>query len=85
MNEHGILTWVEIPPPVVDATLNISIDELHVDELRTIRRIFRNIEIRRRYRELLPTAGQLQAIYELADRYGLSDRHIRTIIYGKVA
>ena len=60
-------------------------DDLHVDELRVIRRIFRNIEIRKRYRELLPEFGQLQAIDELSVRYGLSDRHIRSIIYGKVA
>lgn len=43
----------------------------------------RNREIRQRYGELLPGMGQEQAILELCDNYDLSDRRIRSILYGR--
>lgn len=72
----------------MDASLlTISMDGLHADDMRGIRvavsRAMRNREIRQRYAELLPGIGQEQAILDLADAYDLSDRHIRSILYGR--
>lgn len=53
--------------------------------MRWVRRIYRNVEIRTRYRELQPAIGQVQAIAELSDIYGLSEAQIKNILYGRRA
>lgn len=69
----------------MSTTLSISLHDLHADEMRWVRRIYRNVEIRARYRELQPEIGQVQAIAELSDIYGLSEAQIKNILYGRRA
>lgn len=67
----------------MSASLSISFDDLHVEEISVIRRLMRNVEIRRLYQELRPVYGQLQSITELSIKYRLSETQIRNILYGR--
>lgn len=67
--------------------LSISLEGMRADDIRRIRRVLdrglRNVEIRRRYNEMRPIVGQLQALLALEEEQGLSISQLRRIIYSR--